>query len=123
MGYMKEMAIKKMNEKPDWHINTVDLDHSAKAVLFLILNEIKKCKFSEKIEWRESPSRRGFHIKFICKKNCCKCRKLYDDQLRINADLTNRKEYERNVLWDVKAYVNSKGEVIYKKAGKWHKYK
>lgn len=101
--------------------NTIDIDHSAEAVLFLVLNEINKCRFVRNIEWRQSPSKRGFHIKFFCDKRCCKCRKLYDDQMRINLDLKNRKPYERNILWDIKAF--GKGEkLILKKAGKWHKF-
>lgn len=103
-------------------LNTIDIDHSAEAVLFLVLNEINKCRFVRDIEWRQSPSKRGFHIKFFCDKRCCKCRKLYDDQMRINADITKRKPYERDILWDKKSYNTSDGRVIIKKAGKWHKF-
>lgn len=106
------------------YLNTIDIDHSAKAVLFLVLGEIAKCKYVSDIEWRKSPSKRGFHIKFFCSKNCVECRKLYDDQIRINADLTNRKPHNRNILWDIKSYKDTEtGKLIIKKAGKWHKYK
>lgn len=104
-------------------LNTIDLDHSAEAVLGLVLIEISKCKHIKNIEWRQSPSKRGFHIKFFCDKDCCICRELYDDQMRISADLTNRKPYERDVLWDKKSYNTTGGKIITKKAGNWHKYK
>ena len=103
-------------------INTIDLDHSAKKVLFLILDEIKKCKFVSDIQWRHSPSKRGFHIKFNCPSNCHKCRSLYDDHIRIRADMKNRKPHERNILWDQKSYKDYEtGLVTIKKAGKWNK--
>ena len=106
------------------YFNTIDLDHSAKAVLFLVMNEIKKCKYCKNIEWRKSPSKRGFHIKFWCERDCCKCRKLYDDKIRIYADLVNRKPRERNILWDKKVYIDyeTKKKTI-RYAGKWHRVK
>lgn len=105
------------------YLNTIDIDHSAKAVLFLVIKEIKKCKYISDIKWRYSASQRGFHIKFWCSKNCCKCRKLYDDEMRIKADLTNREERERNILWDKKSYKTNEGKVIFKKAGRWNPVK
>ncbi len=105
-------------------INTIDFDHSAKPVLFLLIDKIKECPYLLEIQWRQSPSKRGFHIKFRCSKKCIKCRLLYDDQLRIYADLTNRKPRERNILWDKKVYFDkdTKKKTI-KYAGKWHKVK
>ena len=116
--------MKPLNQTIMRQLNSIDLDHSAKAVLFLVIAEVKKCKFVRNIEWRNSPSKRGFHIKFFCPLNCHKCRTLYDDQIRIKADLTNRQPHERNVLWDSKSYKDYETkEITIKKAGKWHKVK
>lgn len=106
------------------YFNTIDLDHSALAVLELVMDEIAKCPNVSSISWRTSPSGRGFHIKFYCKKPCLKCRLNYDDVLRVRADLKNRTECERNILWDKKCYKNvDTGEVSVKFAGSWNKYK
>ena len=103
-------------------LNTKDLDASNKGVLELVINEIKKCKYVINLCYRQSASKRGWHIKFYCSKDCDKCRKRFDDVLRYKADITNRKEIERNVLWDVKYYKDYEtGKTIKRKAGKWVK--
>ncbi len=105
-------------------LNTIDFDHSAKGVLFLLLDKLKECPYISELQWRQSPSKRGFHIKFQCSKNCIECRKRYDDQIRIYADLTNRKPRERNILWDKKVYMDSdKKKKTIRYAGKWHNVK
>jgi len=101
-------------------LNTIDLDASNKGVLELVLKEIKKCKYVKALWYRRSPSKRGWHIKFYCSKDCDKCRQRFDDVLRYKADMTNRTEMERNVLWSVKYYKDYEtGKTIKRKAGKW----
>lgn len=106
------------------YFNTIDFDHSSLAALKLVLEEIAKCPHVKEIFYRDSPSKRGFHVKFFCEKTCVECRLKYDDQLRIKADLLNRKPHQRNVLWDEKCYRDYKtGNSYIKKAGEWKRFK
>ena len=76
---------------------TIDLD---------IFKEIKKCKKAHDIMFRISANKGGLHIRWYCDKKRCKLcssvKKKYDDSFRLYADLTNRKTYQRNVLFTYK---------------------
>jgi len=105
--------------------NTVDLDGLKWSIVRLILKEIKSCKYCQKIEYRKSASKKGWHIKILCSKNCDKCRRLFDDSTRYKAD-KNRDFFGDNVLWDKKVYYiplkNGKIKKIIKTAGEWRVY-
>ena len=104
-------------------MQTIDLDSYRKHSINDILPRIAKCKNIKTISYRLSPSWNGYHIKIWCtKENCELCRLCFDDPIRFSADFTNRKPYQRNVLFTLKTYKKN-GKTITLKAGEWQKWK
>lgn len=89
--------------------STIDLDYEitketgltcTKDKVDNIVTKIKQCKFLLGIE--KTPScKKGYHLRFYCSKPCDKCRMVFDDSIRFNADATRKKEFT-NIIFDTK---------------------
>ncbi len=103
-------------------MQTIDLDSYRKLDIHEILPRLAKCEHAKEIWYRLSPSWNGYHIKIWCTKEDCEmCRLCFDDPIRFAADFTNRKPYQRNVLFTFKAYKKN-GKTITLKAGEWNEF-
>ena len=82
--------------------STLDLDHYDKERLYHIIDKIHyMCNNVIDIHHKESWSK-GYHVILHCRVSCDFCRFIYDDPKRYFADLTNRRVYEMDVLWQRK---------------------
>jgi|GEM_PF-5834255 hypothetical protein len=50
---------------------------------------------------KEDSNKKGYHLRFYCKIKCDKCRLVFDDYIRFDADLTRKKEFT-NIIFDTK---------------------
>jgi hypothetical protein len=87
-------------------MTTIDLDNDEICV-HDVENEISMCPYLVEMKVKPSSSR-GFHISLLCRLPCLVCRLLFDDPVRLEADLKNRMTYQRDVLFDRKVKVSLK---------------
>lgn len=89
--------------------NTLDIDFDmipdinlpcSKEHINRIFFKIQKCPNLLGIRLEDS-AKKGYHLRFYCKINCHKCRMVYDDYIRFNADTTRKKEFT-NIMFDTK---------------------
>lgn len=102
--------------------NTLDVDTTDKKMFERIRNFILRCKWCCEAYWRYSASLNGFHFKFICKKNCCLCRIIFDDPKRLDMDTKYFEVSRQNVLWTKKYYRKGRFR-IFLKSGDWIRFK
>ena len=87
--------------------NTIDLDihpdyiNKGKSLLEKVMRFIKHCEYCLAIGEPQDSNSKGYHIFFICKKDCELCRLLFDDSRRYMMDF-DRLEERKNVMFDVK---------------------
>lgn len=87
--------------------NTIDLDlnprlpDSDKHLLDRIVNKISLCEACLSIQVLDS-QHKGYHIFLYCSQNCDLCRLVFDDSKRYMLDVTERAEWCRNIMFDVK---------------------
>lgn len=95
------------------HYNTLDIDFEtsyelledihfscSKEKIERLMYKIKKCKNNIDAK-KEDSNKKGYHIRLYCKHKCDKCRLVFDDYIRFNADQTRRKEFT-NIIFDTK---------------------
>lgn len=80
--------------------STIDYDRDRGKLL--VMADILRCKGLINLTCERSSSKRGWHFILNCKIACYECRRKYDDPRRYVADMTNRKPYQRDVLFDKK---------------------
>jgi hypothetical protein len=89
--------------------NTLDIDYEllpeisescSKEKIKRIFNKISTCKFLKDIK-QEPSNKKGYHIRLYCSISCYKCRMVFDDDIRFNADSARRKEFT-NIIFDQK---------------------
>jgi len=93
--------------------STLDLDFNDKELIHRIVMKLIRCPFGKPytILWRFSPSMNGFHIGLFCQCKVDVCRMAFDDQKRLEADVTSRPERGWNVLWDKKTYSKARKKI------------
>jgi hypothetical protein len=89
--------------------NTLDIDYEllpeisppcSKEKIEMIFNKIKKCPDLKDIII-ENSNKKGYHIRLYCRDRCIKCRMVFDDDIRFNADNERKKEFT-NIIFDKK---------------------
>jgi hypothetical protein len=78
--------------------NTIDIDRDDDKLLRCLHFLMNYCHEHTEVYVNVSPSGKGWHVKFFCRKPCLLCRFLFDDPKRLKYDL-KRPVYARNVLW------------------------
>jgi len=87
--------------------NTIDLDihpnfiTDGKILLNKVVNFIINCESCLLMKPPKDSSSKGYHLFFICKKDCDICRLLFDDSKRFMMDY-DRIEERKNVMFDAK---------------------
>jgi hypothetical protein len=100
-----EMKMNRQTLDLDWYfLHTLKLN--PKTIIEKICHHCRKYVFS--FECYPSCSLNGYHIIIWCKKQGCDlCRLLFDDQKRLQNDLSLRQPYERNVLFNQKQLIRN----------------
>jgi hypothetical protein len=89
--------------------NTLDLDFDeipdinlscSKDKVEKIISKMKKCSNLLDVK-KEFSDKKGYHLRFYCSEYCDKCRFVFDDTIRYNADSTRKKEFT-NIMFDTK---------------------
>ena len=89
--------------------NTLDVDWDNIPDINLSCSKEKICNIETKIKKcsnllgliREDSNKKGYHLRFYCGIRCDKCRLVFDDYIRFDADLTRKKEFT-NIIFDKK---------------------
>jgi hypothetical protein len=91
------------------YYNTLDIDFDeipdinlscSKKKIDKIFLKILKCPDCCGII-KEYSNKKGYHLRFYCRKECDICRLVFDDYIRFNADLT-RNHVFTNIIFDTK---------------------
>lgn len=96
-----------MGESSIIKYNTIDLDifpnfiTEGKKLLNKVFDFILNCDSCLKIYPPIDSDSKGYHLFFICSKNCELCRLLFDDSKRFMMDY-DRPETRKNVMFDDK---------------------
>ena len=80
-------------------VNPVDLA-CTKDKINRIMFKIIQCENLIGI-MREPSNKKGYHLRFFCHIKCDKCRLVFDDVIRFNADLNREKPFT-NIIFDTK---------------------
>lgn len=92
-----------------FHYNTLDIDYEipdntkipvSKETINRIVALMRRCKFLVGLV-KEPSCKKGYHIRYYCSIKCDKCRMVFDDAIRFNADVTRKKEFT-NIMFDKK---------------------
>jgi DNA-binding Lrp family transcriptional regulator len=84
----------------DWDI-IPDINLScSKEHIDNIIAKIQKCPNLAGLV-KEDSNKKGYHLRFYCKKECDLCRLVFDDYIRYDADRTRKKEFT-NIMFDSK---------------------
>jgi hypothetical protein len=80
-------------------IPDVNLSCSFKEINEIII-KILQCHNLKGIT-REPSNKKGYHLRLYCHKRCDKCRIVFDDFIRRDADTKRKKEFT-NIIFDTK---------------------
>jgi hypothetical protein len=84
----------------DWDIiPDINLPCSTHKII-VIVKKIRRCPNLMGIRIEDS-NKKGYHLRFYCKVECDKCRMVFDDDIRFNADNGRKKEFT-NIIFDTK---------------------
>jgi hypothetical protein len=84
----------------DWDtIPDINLSCSNEKINNIFL-KIKRCPNLLGII-KEDSNKKGYHLRFYCKVECDKCRLVFDDYIRFDADSKRKKEFT-NIIFDTK---------------------
>jgi hypothetical protein len=84
----------------DWD-NIPDINLScSKEKIKRIICKIARCPNLLELV-KENSNKKGYHLRFYCKIECDKCRLVFDDYIRYDADRTRKKPFT-NIIFDTK---------------------
>lgn len=91
------------------YYNTLDVDFDfipdinlscSKEKITNVFLKIINCKDCSGVV-KEDSNKKGYHLRFYCKIQCDKCRLVFDDYIRFDADSKRKKEFT-NIIFDTK---------------------
>jgi hypothetical protein len=65
-----------------------------------IISKIKQCPNLVELI-KEDSNKKGYHVRLYCNVKCDKCRMVFDDYIRFDADSKRKKEFT-NIIFDTK---------------------